>query len=347
MLATRSPWMAAFDADGGLMVRVAGLEPASPSGRRILSSLWLPFHHTRVAGDDERPERCRQSVRPSPRRCLPRPSSTRYCTLMAAWLARMTLLAGLAALAACVPGPPPPIASGDAPPSATEPVDARPAAAPSSAIAPALDRRSALAAAGLPASPTGNAADDPLRLDIPDGVLFDTASDQPLPGAAAVLARLATVQRQSGGALTVLGHTDAIGSDSYNLGLSARRARSVITQLTADGVPPALLSAVAIGRRQPIASNATPDGRARNRRVEFLLGDTLGANLAAVQASGQGEVAVLRPDAQGLGLVEAERITLPEPLPTPRLRHPAEEPRIHIRQPEPVTRAPLTQTPTF
>lgn len=267
---------------------------------------------------------------------------------MAAWPARIALLAGLAALAACVPGPPP-LAPGYAPPLVAAPA-APPATSAAAAPVPpsaAPDRQSALAAAGFDASPAGSVADAPLRLDIPDGVLFDTASDQPLPGGAAVLARLAAAQHQAGGVLTVLGHTDAVGSDSYNLGLSARRAEGVIARLAADGVPPDALSAVAIGRRQPVASNATPEGRARNRRVEFLLGDTLDANVAAVRASGEGDVAVLRPDPQGGSLVEAERITLPEPLSAARLRHPAAEPPIHIRQPEPVTRAPLTQTPTF
>ncbi len=269
---------------------------------------------------------------------------------MAAWSARIALLSGLAALAACVPASPPLLAPGYAPPPAAQPSAGPPNdAASTAAIAPAptLDRASALAAAGLPATPAGSAADAPLRLEIPDGVLFDTASDQPLPGAAAVLARLATAQRQAGGALTVLGHTDAVGSDSYNLGLSACRAQSVIAQLTADGIQASALSAVAIGRRQPVASNATPQGRARNRRVEFLFGSSLSANLAAVQASGQGDVAVLRPDAQGSGLVEADHIRLPDPLPAARLRQPAAEPPIHIRRPEPVTRAPLTQTPAF
>ena len=267
---------------------------------------------------------------------------------MAAWSARIALLSGLAALAACVPEPPP-LAPGYAPPPAAEPSAPRNADVTPATIAPAPppDRASALAAAGLPATLAEGAADAPLRLEIPDGVLFDTASDQPLPGAAAVLARLAAAQHQAGGALTVLGHTDAVGSDSYNLGLSARRAQTVIAQLAADGVQPAVLSGVAIGRRQPIASNATPEGRARNRRVEFLLGDSLAANLAVVQASGQGDVAVLRPDAQGSGLVEADHIRLPDPLPAARPRQPAAEPPIHIRQPEPVTRAPLTQTPAF
>ncbi len=263
---------------------------------------------------------------------------------MAAWPSRIALLAGLALLAACVPGPPP-LAPGFPPP----PAAPQPAAPPNitPVATPVPDRADALAAAGLPGTPAGAAPDAPLRLDIPDGVLFDTASDQPLPGGGAVLARLAAAQRQAGGILTVLGHTDAVGSDSYNLDLSARRARTVIAQLTADGVPPSALSAVAIGRRQPLASNATEAGRARNRRVEFLLGDTLAANLAAVQASGQGEVAVLRPDPQGRSLVEADHIRLPEALPVARPRRPAAEPAIHVRRPEPVTRAPLTQTPTF
>ena len=84
-------------------------------------------------------------------------------------------------------------------------------------------------------------------------------------------------------ALTVLGHTDAIGTDAYNIALSRRRAESVMAALAARGVNPAQLSEVAIGKRQPIAPNDTAAGRALNRRVEFLISPALSANLAAVQ----------------------------------------------------------------
>jgi chemotaxis protein MotB len=56
-----------------------------------------------------------------------------------------------------------------------------------------------------------------------------------------------------------------------NLDLSARRAMSVVRYLVAHGVNPNLLSAQAFGATNPVAPNDTPDGRAKNRRVEIML----------------------------------------------------------------------------
>lgn len=81
----------------------------------------------------------------------------------------------------------------------------------------------------------------------------------------------------------MLGHTDAVGSDEFNMGLSRRRAMNVLQELVARGVSPNQLSIVAIGMRQPIATNDTPEGRAQNRRVEFLVSRSLAANLSIVE----------------------------------------------------------------
>ena len=71
--------------------------------------------------------------------------------------------------------------------------------------------------------------------------------------------------------VTVEGHTDNIGSDRYNDDLSARRAATVKTALVRDhGVDEALLSTAGYGERQPIETNETLSGRARNRRVELV-----------------------------------------------------------------------------
>ncbi|HYZ22662.1 MAG TPA: OmpA family protein, partial [Rhodopila sp.] len=97
--------------------------------------------------------------------------------------------------------------------------------------------------------------------------------------------------------LTVLGHTDATGSDAYNMDLSRRRAAKVLRALVDRGLDPSQLSAVAIGKRQPIADNRTEAGRARNRRVEFLMSRCLEANLGVVrQNGGTGSAQVLRLD---------------------------------------------------
>jgi OOP family OmpA-OmpF porin len=67
------------------------------------------------------------------------------------------------------------------------------------------------------------------------------------------------------------GHTDSIGSSSYNLELSALRAQSVKSYLIEHGISPDRLTTRGYGESMPIASNATPAGRALNRRIEFRI----------------------------------------------------------------------------
>jgi OOP family OmpA-OmpF porin len=69
--------------------------------------------------------------------------------------------------------------------------------------------------------------------------------------------------------VAVLGHTDADGSRPANLALSLARAQAVKDHLVAQKVPADLVDTQGVGPDQPVASNATPEGRARNRRIEF------------------------------------------------------------------------------
>lgn len=69
----------------------------------------------------------------------------------------------------------------------------------------------------------------------------------------------------------IVGHADAIGSDDYNQALSERRAQSVGARLMDYGVPYRRIEASGRGEWEPIATNATEYGRARNRRVEIHL----------------------------------------------------------------------------
>ncbi|WP_028357887.1 outer membrane protein OmpA [Brackiella oedipodis] len=64
------------------------------------------------------------------------------------------------------------------------------------------------------------------------------------------------------------GHTDSVGTDKYNQGLSERRAAAVKNYLVSQGVPADQIIAQGRGEAQPIADNKTREGRARNRRVE-------------------------------------------------------------------------------
>jgi outer membrane protein OmpA-like peptidoglycan-associated protein len=124
-----------------------------------------------------------------------------------------------------------------------------------------------------------------VRITFDEGVFFDTNQDTPIPSSLAVINLIAQNMRRDvpDAALTVIGNTDSTGSDAYNDALSERRAIHVMKLLTSDGLDPLQMTTVAIGDRQPVAPNDTPEGRARNRRVEFLISAGVQANLAAVQ----------------------------------------------------------------
>jgi len=71
--------------------------------------------------------------------------------------------------------------------------------------------------------------------------------------------------------IEVRGHTDSTGNSQYNLRLSERRAAAVRTELIKRGIAAERIRAVGFGDTQPIADNHTPEGRAQNRRTEFII----------------------------------------------------------------------------
>ena len=71
--------------------------------------------------------------------------------------------------------------------------------------------------------------------------------------------------------IEIIGHTDSNGSDDYNQGLSERRANAVVSYLRNNNITSNRLTAIGKGETDPIASNDTDDGRAQNRRVEFVI----------------------------------------------------------------------------
>ena len=68
----------------------------------------------------------------------------------------------------------------------------------------------------------------------------------------------------------VQGHCDATGSDAVNDPLSQKRAEAIVAALVKNGIPADRLTAVGKGSHSPIADNGTEEGRAKNRRVEFV-----------------------------------------------------------------------------
>jgi outer membrane protein OmpA-like peptidoglycan-associated protein len=71
--------------------------------------------------------------------------------------------------------------------------------------------------------------------------------------------------------ITIVGHTDAVGADSYNQTLSERRAVAVRDELTALGIPSQRIRAIGRGEFEPRADNGTEAGRQLNRRVEIMV----------------------------------------------------------------------------
>ena len=69
--------------------------------------------------------------------------------------------------------------------------------------------------------------------------------------------------------IEIIGHTDSLGNDTKNQTLSLSRAKSVVAKLFGLGIPLERLKAIGMGEKKPIASNATKEGRAKNRRIEF------------------------------------------------------------------------------
>jgi outer membrane protein OmpA-like peptidoglycan-associated protein len=108
-------------------------------------------------------------------------------------------------------------------------------------------------------------------------VLFDTGQATLKPGASLALNRLATfLSANPQTRILIEGHTDSRGSDEYNEVLSERRAKAVATELMSRGISPDQVQTLGRGKSYPVASNDTPEGRQRNRRVEIVFSDTSG-----------------------------------------------------------------------
>ena len=105
------------------------------------------------------------------------------------------------------------------------------------------------------------------------GVLeFDRAKADLTSESTLTLRELAEIAKECPASkIEIEGHTDAEGTDERNQKLSDRRAKAVADYLAREGVASARMTTVGYGASRPIADNATADGRARNRRIEFIV----------------------------------------------------------------------------
>jgi len=110
-----------------------------------------------------------------------------------------------------------------------------------------------------------------LIVDIND-VLFDFNQYTLKSGAREKLAKVAGILLAYPGLKVQLeGHTDSVGSDEYNMKLSQQRADSVRTYVVSQGVPAETVTAVGLGKADPVATNDNAAGRQQNRRVDMVV----------------------------------------------------------------------------
>jgi outer membrane protein OmpA-like peptidoglycan-associated protein len=111
-----------------------------------------------------------------------------------------------------------------------------------------------------------------LRVRLPGAAMFPADHADLEPRARTLLDALAGVlQKFDKTLLEVAGHTDATGGAERNQALSERRAASVAAYLQGRGVIRARIATIGVGEGHPLASNATADGRAMNRRIELTV----------------------------------------------------------------------------
>lgn len=142
---------------------------------------------------------------------------------------------------------------------------------------PAAPRKAAAGPAAKPApvavAPAPAPRPEPVmeRVTLKAGALFDTGRADLKPAGQRELdelaARLKTMQGID--SVQITGHTDSQGQAASNQGLSERRAEAVKAYLVGKGVDGQRISTRGLGASSPVASNATAEGRARNRRVEL------------------------------------------------------------------------------
>ncbi|PTU64653.1 MULTISPECIES: OmpA family protein [Chromobacterium] len=117
-------------------------------------------------------------------------------------------------------------------------------------------------------------ADNQLKLDIPSDVSFDVGRYDIKPNLRPILDRFAaTLNQNPVTTVKIVGHTDNTGSNAVNDPLSLNRARATRDYLTARGVAEGRISIAGRGSHEPVASNASASGRAKNRRVEIFVGE--------------------------------------------------------------------------
>ena len=137
-------------------------------------------------------------------------------------------------------------------------------------LCPGTPKGTVVDANGCPIKPKNVEVTEDATWVVTDNVLFDFGKSELKLSAEPVLNEIAKVMSDNAALkLKITGHTDNIGSASLNDALSLKRAQAVSASLAAKGVAADRLSVEGLGFAKPAADNATAEGRAKNRRVEF------------------------------------------------------------------------------
>ncbi|EOW6703008.1 OmpA family lipoprotein [Cronobacter malonaticus] len=113
---------------------------------------------------------------------------------------------------------------------------------------------------------------DNIILNMPNNVTFDSSQANLKPAGANTLTGVAMVLKEyPKTAVNVVGYTDSTGGQALNMKLSQQRAESVASALITQGVAANRIRTSGMGPANPVASNSTEEGKARNRRVEITL----------------------------------------------------------------------------
>jgi outer membrane protein OmpA-like peptidoglycan-associated protein len=108
--------------------------------------------------------------------------------------------------------------------------------------------------------------------DVFDNLVFETGKDVIKPSSFEYIDKLVEVLlAEPTWKLQIIGHTDNVGKDAYNLELSNKRANAVKKYLVSKNIPETSITSIGKGETMPIADNKTAEGRFKNRRVEFII----------------------------------------------------------------------------